>query len=140
MFSSLYNLIITWVEWTGLLREEVYEEVRKTLKRLVDESDEETVVLVEGIRDMRALRKMGFVGRIILQSRLRTELERVPPTTRVILLLDFDREGMKNTAKLYKQLAGYGYRVDDTYHRRLRVLKKVGINTVEAMESFLTAL
>ncbi|MEM0442909.1 MAG: hypothetical protein QXS57_04100 [Candidatus Caldarchaeum sp.] len=122
------------------MREEVYEEVRKTLKRLVDESDEETVVLVEGVRDMRALRKMGFVGRIILQSRLRTELERVPPTTRVILLLDFDREGMKNTAKLYKQLAGYGYRVDDTYHRRLRVLKKVGINTVEAMESFLTAL
>ncbi|MEM2095801.1 MAG: hypothetical protein QXI02_01950 [Candidatus Caldarchaeum sp.] len=121
-------------------REEVYEEVRKILKRLVDESDEETVVLVEGVRDVRTLRKMGFMGRIILQSRLHTELNRVPPTTRVILLLDFDREGMKNTAKLYKQLTGFGYRVDDTYHRRLRVLKKLGINTVEAIESLLTAL
>ncbi|MEM1943526.1 MAG: toprim domain-containing protein [Candidatus Caldarchaeum sp.] len=121
-------------------REEVYEEVRKILKRLVDESDEETVVLVEGVRDVRTLRKMGFRGRIILQSRLRTELIRVPPTTRVILLLDFDREGMKNTARLYKQLTGSGYRVDDSYHRRLRVLKKLGINTVEAIESLLTAL
>lgn len=122
------------------MREELYEEVRKAVHRLAEESEEDVVVLVEGSRDVRALRMMGYAGRVVQKSRLKAELEDIPTGTRVILLLDFDREGLKNMAKLSKQLAACGYRVDDTYHRKLRVLKHLGVNTVEGIRKLLPAL
>jgi 5S rRNA maturation endonuclease (ribonuclease M5) len=57
-----------------------------------------------------------------------------PPPRKIILLMDFDREGVESVRRLEKRLTAYGYRVDTAGHRRLMALKRVGITTVEAMK------
>ncbi|MEM4408017.1 MAG: hypothetical protein QXI19_04665 [Candidatus Caldarchaeum sp.] len=115
--------------------DEVCEKVKKIFDQLVTESAEDVVVLVEGVRDEQVLRMIGFTGRVLLASRLRSEMGKMPK--RVILLLDFDREGLKNMKKLAKKLSSAGVKVDESYHKRLRILKRYGITTVESLRSLL---
>lgn len=115
-------------------REEFYEEIRKVLRNLVDESSEEVVVLVEGPRDEQTLRLIGIRGKVLHASRAERVLEKMPRPSKIILLYDFDEEGQKNLRKMSNLLKLRGYRVDETYHRRLRKLKRVGINTVEGIK------
>ncbi|MEM2225674.1 MAG: hypothetical protein QXU87_10410 [Candidatus Caldarchaeum sp.] len=115
--------------------DEMYEKIKKIFDQLAAESEEGAAVLVEGVRDERVLRMIGFKGRVILASRLRGEVERMPK--KVILLLDFDREGLKNMKRLAKTLSSAGVKVDDSYHKRLRILKRYGITTVESLRSLL---
>ncbi len=122
-----------------MLDEEFYEKVRRVIDQLVDEPVENVVVLVEGVRDEKVVRMMGYRGKIMLVSRFRKEIEYIKPK-KVILLLDFDREGLKNMRKLAKQLSAMGYRVDNTYHNRLRIVKRAGINTVEGIRKLLPTL
>ncbi|MEM2238471.1 MAG: hypothetical protein QXK69_11050 [Candidatus Caldarchaeum sp.] len=117
--------------------DEVYERVKKIFDQLAAESEEDVAVLVEGVRDEQVLRMIGFTGRVLLASRLRNEMGKMPK--RVILLLDFDREGLKNMKKLAKTLAATGVKVDESYYRRLRILKRFGITTVEAFRNLLSS-
>lgn len=114
-----------------------YEEFRKTLENLVAEAVEDVVVLVEGVRDERALRAAGFLGRIIHVSRFWGELDRMPRPRKIILLLDFDSEGIRSMKRVSRLLRQMGYEVDESYHRRLRVLRRFGITTVEALAKLL---
>ncbi|MDJ0271078.1 MAG: hypothetical protein QXN23_03260 [Candidatus Caldarchaeum sp.] len=114
-----------------------YEEFRKTLENLVAEAVEDVVVLVEGVRDEKALRLAGVRAKIVYVSRFREEVERMPRPRKIILLLDFDSEGMKNVKRVSRLLRQMGYEVDESYHRRLRVLKRFGITTVEALAKLL---
>lgn len=114
-----------------------YEEFRKTLENLVAEAVEDVVVLVEGVRDEKALRLAGVRAKIVYVSRFREEVEMMPRPRKIILLLDFDSEGMKNVKRVSRLLRQMGYEVDESYHRRLRVLKRFGITTVEALAKLL---
>ncbi len=120
-----------------MLDEEFYEKFRKVISQLADEPVEDVIVLVEGVRDEKVVRMMGYKGKIMLVSRFRKEIEYVKPK-KVILLLDFDREGLKNRRRLVKELSAMGYKVDTTYHDRLRIVKRAGINTIEGIQKFLS--
>jgi len=120
--------------------EELYENFRKVVEGLASETSEKVVVLVEGARDEKVLRLMGYRGRVIYLSRLREKLEAAGELEKIILLLDFDREGMKNMKKLSMILTSMGYKIDSSYHQRLRPLKRLGINTVEDLQKLLLSL
>lgn len=114
--------------------EKFYEEVRKVLDSLVADSSEDVVVLVEGARDEEALRKVGLRGKILHAARAEKELMKMPKPSKIILLYDFDEEGMKAMKRMAHSLTVKGYRVDQTYHKKLRMLKRIGITTVEGIK------
>jgi len=115
--------------------EELIEDVRKVLKHFSDAAEEGAVVLVEGPRDIEALRMLGFTGTILSLSHLDDWVKANPPPRKIILLMDFDREGVEIVRRLEKRLTAQGYRVDTAGHKRLMALKRVGITTVEAMKN-----
>jgi 5S rRNA maturation endonuclease (ribonuclease M5) len=75
--------------------EELIEDVRKVLKRFSDEAEEGAVVLVEGQRDIEALRMLGYTGTILSLNHLDDWMKANPPPSKIILLMDFDREGWR---------------------------------------------
>ncbi|MCS7110032.1 MAG: toprim domain-containing protein [Candidatus Caldarchaeum sp.] len=116
--------------------EKFYQEIRKIFDNLVDDSSEDVVVLVEGAKDEKALRMIGVRGKILHASTAEKELMNMPKPSKIILLFDFDEEGEKALKRMAQSLTAKGYRVDQIYHKKLRVLKRVGVTTVEAMKKF----
>jgi 5S rRNA maturation endonuclease (ribonuclease M5) len=80
-----------------------------------------TVVVVEGERDRRSLRRLGLRGPIVLVHRGRTiseTAEHLAATARhVIILTDWDTEG-GHLAQRLKEFLGSGRRGPDLEHRR----------------------
>ncbi|MFZ0891226.1 MAG: toprim domain-containing protein [Thermoplasmata archaeon] len=87
-----------------------------------------TVILVEGERDRRSLRRLGFVGPIALvhqgRSLSRTAQEMERGFDRVIVLTDWDVEGGHLAQRLRPLLEAGSLAVDlDTRRRLARVLR-----------------
>jgi 5S rRNA maturation endonuclease (ribonuclease M5) len=86
-------------------------------------SDDSTVVVVEGVRDRRSLRRLGVSGRVVLfhSGRGLSELTRslTKPGQRVIVLTDWDREGGHLAHRLTELLIAEGVQVDVELRRRL---------------------
>ncbi len=84
-------------------------------------SDEGWSVLVEGRRDERALRKLGFRGQVVLISSLgRTGVEAFGDSKKVVILTDLDREGAVLASRHLKSLKHEGLRVSLAERRRLK--------------------
>jgi 5S rRNA maturation endonuclease (ribonuclease M5) len=62
------------------------------------------VVLVEGQRDIEALRMLGYTGTILSLNHLDEWMKANPPPRKIILLMDFDREGVESVRRLEKRL------------------------------------
>ncbi len=105
------------------------EVVRETISKLCSE-DESSVVLVEGERDERSLRRLGYMGRIVHLRNLNRYLETYD-VGKVILLLDFDREGLAMSKRVLRRLTEQHVKVDTFYYRSLMAAKALGVNTVE---------
>jgi 5S rRNA maturation endonuclease (ribonuclease M5) len=93
-----------------------------------DADDPATVVVVEGARDRRALRRLGLTGRIAAVHRGRslagTAQALVGSSRRVILLTDWDTEGGHFAQRLREFLAADRVTLDLEYRRRLaRILR-----------------
>lgn len=113
---------------------EVAEEIRAAVEKLRHE-DESAVVVVEGPKDEESLRHMGFGGRVIHLRSLRGFMRAKPSLGKVILLLDFDREGRNMTKRLTKMLTSEHVKVDLYYYRMLSAARRVGVNTVQDLVS-----
>ncbi len=98
-------------------------------QRLKTESEEPgTVIVVEGERDRRALRRLGVVGSVVAVHRGRTLAGTahalVASSSRVILLTDWDTEGGHLAHRLKELLGADRTRLDLEYRRRLaRILR-----------------
>jgi 5S rRNA maturation endonuclease (ribonuclease M5) len=99
------------------------EFVRLWEEFLLVTNDDSAVVVVEGERDRRALRRLGVSGRVTLlhAGRRMSELIRAlsRPGQRVIVLTDWDREGGHLAHRLGELLSAEGIRVDAEFRRRL---------------------
>ena len=82
-----------------------FEKLQKLIERISEESQRGRVIVVEGNRDRESLRSMGVTGTILCLKSGRSNTvgfaERLDGEEEVILLTDFDREGVF----LAKQLA-----------------------------------
>ena len=95
--------------------------------------EEDALVVVEGLRDAKALRDSGFDGEIFMLchkqnvSKLESEASRHKKT---ILLLDNDSEGKKLSARTQRILGGR-VKLDTYYQRELLPASKGKIRHVE---------
>ncbi len=88
---------------------EDYEEFLEIIRNISRESEYGSPIIVEGEKDLQALRAVGVKGTIIVyksREELLHMIDSIKPI-RVILLLDLDCEGIKKTLYLMKLLEGF---------------------------------
>ncbi len=117
------------------------ERLRFLVESLAREASS-TPIIVEGYRDAEALRRVGVGGEIlVLKSarKLRRYLEE-RGSRKVILLLDFDSEGVELMAKTLRELEGAVPVIDTWYWRKFREFKYLGLLEVEYLPAILGRL
>lgn len=98
-------------------------------------------VLVEGIRDIRALRTLGFQGTILKINEglsLREIAEKIALNySSIIILTDWDRKGNILEKAILTYLQYYNIRVDTQFKRKFAYYSKKEIRTVEDMDGYI---
>jgi 5S rRNA maturation endonuclease (ribonuclease M5) len=106
------------------------------LETLVD------VVIVEGPRDLEALRQLGFRGEISLFSQVGVpEADFIDATSRehgsVVILTDFDEEGRKIDLALSEGFERRAVRVEKGLRREMgRIMAAIGVYAIESLDNF----
>lgn len=109
------------------------------LKKIIDEflrlveRYKDTLIVVEGIRDRRALEELGFSRIVTLNKPIYAVVESIEDE-RIVILTDLDGEGKKLHRQLKSALSGRGVFVDD----KLRVLlSKMELKQIEGLTTYL---
>ncbi len=98
-------------------------------------------VVVEGSRDVEALRRLGFQGRVEVYSRVGvSDSDLVEGLAHrsgaVVILTDFDKEGRWLNRRLSRLLERRGIRVKVNLRRAVgRLMAVLGVYTVEALDN-----
>lgn len=97
--------------------------------------DSDKIVIVEGIKDRRALKEFGIENVITLNKPVHQIVDRVSSEKEVVILTDLDREGRHLYSQLKKSLDRIGVKVDN----RLRELlfKKTELRQIEGLAGYL---
>ena len=122
------------------------EKITETLSALVEESAQGTPILVEGKKDIEALRALGVEGKIVSVKTGGKSLLSVvsaienAKTEKIILLLDFDRRGIQATNRLRSNLQRAGIKVD--LEAWLALLRSAGkdVKCIEGLNTYLERL
>ena len=115
-------------------------EIEKFVEFLNHESKTGSIVVVEGKRDLEALRSIGFGGDIVVFHSFRGIGEFAHHLTirnmKIILLLDMDRKGKVLTSKILKHLnSSYQHDYLQT-KRRLAQITRGRIKHIEDLKAF----
>jgi 5S rRNA maturation endonuclease (ribonuclease M5) len=112
------------------------ESLSDFMRKLNDE--ENALVVVEGVRDARALREAGYDGELFMlchKNNVLTLEETAANFKKIILLLDNDREGKKLSERTRRILDGR-VRIDTFYQRELLPASKGKIRHVEELAPY----
>jgi 5S rRNA maturation endonuclease (ribonuclease M5) len=116
------------------------DRLREDLKNLLDEMGYlVSAVVVEGPRDVDALRQVGFEGRVEICSRFSVSDSDFTETlakeaASVVILTDFDEEGRRINRHLTRLLERRGVKVEVGMRREFgRLMAVLGIYVVEAL-------
>jgi len=112
------------------------ESLSEFMRKLNDE--ERALVVVEGLRDAKALREAGYDGELFMLCHKNNVLsleETAASFRKIILLLDNDREGRKLSDRTKKILGGR-VRIDTFYQRELLPASKGKIRHVEELAPY----
>ncbi len=101
---------------------------------------ENKLILVEGIKDKRALESLGLTNIITLRQKpLFQVVEEVAAQAKdVIILTDLDKEGKTLFAKLSKDLQKLGVRVDKKFREFL--FKETKLRQIEGIRRYVAKL
>ena len=114
----------------------IVESLSSFIRKLNDEED--ALVVVEGLRDARALRDSGFVGELFMlchKANLVKLEQKAKNFKKAILLLDNDSEGRKLSMRTQRILMGR-IKMDTFYQRELLPAGKGKIRHVEELAPF----
>lgn len=99
-----------------------------------------TPIVVEGRRDVAALRALGCTGQVHPLNAGSTLHERAEAfaagTSWVILLTDWDRKGDQLFASMREKLAANGVRADGTFRDKLLFWMRPPVREVEALAAY----
>jgi 5S rRNA maturation endonuclease (ribonuclease M5) len=122
------------------------EKILQILEQLTEEAAKGTPIIVEGKKDIEALKTLNVEGKIISaktggKSLLDTisELEKTQ-TQKVILLLDFDRRGKELTKNLKKHLEIMRIEVNLRFWRELLGILGKELKDVEGLATYIETL
>lgn len=114
----------------------IIESLSSFMKKLNDEDD--ALVVVEGVRDAKALRDSGFGGEVFMlchNSNITKLEDKAKKFKKTILLLDNDSEGRKLSARTQRILRGR-INIDLYYQRELLPASKGKIRHVEELAPY----
>ena len=114
-----------------------FERLQRLIERLYDEAETGGIIVVEGPRDKESLRLMGIEGRILcLQSSRKNTLgfaEQFDSKSQVIVLTDFDREGVFLANRLARILNSQKIHANLTLWRELRGLTRSELRSIQEL-------
>jgi 5S rRNA maturation endonuclease (ribonuclease M5) len=113
--------------------------LEEQISALMEASQKGAAIIVEGMRDERALRALGISGPVIMASR-RPALELAEDAARryreIVVLTDWDLKGDEMALKIDKYLRSAGSRPDMDIRSRLKKLVKKEIKDVESLSLY----
>jgi 2,5-diamino-6-(ribosylamino)-4(3H)-pyrimidinone 5'-phosphate reductase len=122
------------------------EKILQVLEALAEESAKGKPIMVEGKKDVEALRTLGVEGTVITvktggKSFLDavSEIEKMG-VSEVILFLDFDRRGKEGTRHLKQSLERAKIKPNTKFWRELSALVGKEIQCVESLTAYLDTL
>jgi len=114
-----------------------FERLQKLIERLNDEAENGAVIVVEGARDKESLESLGVTGRIVsLQNSRRNTFsfaEQFEGEENVIVLMDFDRQGVFLANRLARVLNYHSIHANLLLWRELRSLTRSELRSVEEL-------
>jgi 5S rRNA maturation endonuclease (ribonuclease M5) len=111
----------------------IVEEFSEFLDELREKSEEETII-VEGIKDKKALAELGIKSIPLLRRPLYKVVELVVKKGKnCIILTDLDKEGKMLYSKLNAQLSQMGIRIDN---KPREFLFKTKLRQIEGIKSY----
>ena len=122
------------------------ENLLKILTSLVEESLNGIPIIVEGKKDVTALRELGVTGIIItIKTKGKSFLDvlsEIQQTniSKVILFLDFDKRGKEATKCLQQNLEHLKIRYNLTYWHKLSTLTSKEVQYIESLPVYLCNL
>ncbi len=122
------------------------EKILHILERLAEEAIRGIPIIVEGKRDIEALRTLSIEGRIISAKtggkRFLDVVSEIEKTCakEVILLLDFDRRGTEWTKRLKQHLEKVGIKPNTTFWLELSKFVGTEVKDIEGLASYMETL
>lgn len=114
--------------------------INEFIRTLNHESENGSIIVVEGKRDSEALTKLGFIGEVTVYNRFKGVLDFVDShqmtDKKVILLLDMDRTGKYLTSRLVSLLQQRGGNVNLTYKKKLYEITNGKVRHIEEIGSY----
>ncbi len=114
-----------------------FERLQKLIERVYDEAEKGGIIVVEGSRDKESLRLMGIKGTILcLQSSRKNTFgfaEQLDGESNVIVLTDFDRQGVFLANRLARILISQKIHANLMFWRELRGLTRSELRSVEEL-------
>jgi 5S rRNA maturation endonuclease (ribonuclease M5) len=122
------------------------ERILQILEQLAEEAEKGTPIIVEGKKDIEALKALNVEGKIISaktggKTLLDTisELEKIH-SQKVILLLDFDRRGKELTKNFEKHFERMGIEINLKFWRELLGIVGKELKDVEGLATYIETL
>jgi 5S rRNA maturation endonuclease (ribonuclease M5) len=114
-------------------QERLLERFEKGLRLLIQLSEDSVPIVVEGIKDITALRGLGLTGPIhaLAGHNIVSLADELADSRRLLILFDFDRRGGQLTRYLIMQLEGRGVKI---LHRERHQLRRAFCWRVRVIE------
>ncbi len=115
---------------------EQLKEIEKLFLDLKGEAEAaDTLLIVEGKKDIKSLNQLGVIGVIIqLEGRNIIEIcDLAVKYKKVIILTDFDKSGEKLAKNLQNDLSSRGINTDLSYHSKLKFYFKKVSKDIESL-------
>jgi 5S rRNA maturation endonuclease (ribonuclease M5) len=122
------------------------EKILQALERLAQKSAKDIPLIVEGKKDVEALRVLGIEGKIIeAKTGGKSMLDVISEVEKcgaqeVILLLDFDRRGREWTKSLKHHLENMQIKANVVFWKKLRDIVGREVKDVEGLTSYMETL
>ncbi len=122
-----------------MIKPRVLDNTQNFIMRLSQESEDGALVVVEGPKDVLALRSLGFRGKSHMLC-WNAGLSRLPAEmimyTKIIPLLDLDREGRALTKKIISIAEKIGVKVDMFFWRHVIPVTEGSITEIQELIRF----
>lgn len=126
-----------------LTPEERVEQLEKVLQKLEDLSDEMPII-VEGVRDRNALRRLGITKNVLTLNRGVSIFSFCEGISRnfkhAVVLTDWDRRGGQLARMLKDGLEANGVKVNDSVRMQIVILSKKEVKDIESLPTFVDRL
>lgn len=117
-------------------QERLEERFARGIRLLIELSEEGVSIVVEGIKDITALRGLGLTGPIHALSghNIVSLADELAEAQRLLILFDFDRRGGQLTRHLINQLEGRGVTLLHNERHQLRRAFSWRVRVIEGLK------